>query len=300
MDNRSLCTKLAVVLLLAGATPCAQAGVVVSTSGNQAFANISLTDGVNTYAADVTITFDAPANLTADELNLTAAIVDPTDATLTSRLPGCLISLLPCVTVDLAFPVLITVEPLDVPWLFHTGLETGETIYGNLSFHNTYTFEVHTADLTYVDGTPYRLFKAPLNGSFDDISAEILNGSVRARGSGGTFSQFLVVADVRDTATVELLKELNLELRIINATLINSLRTDLLGLVDALQTAVLGSDFVTAIADLDQLVSEIQANAGTNIANTWRSDHTLTNDAGEMLSLAQTLRFTLVRLQNGQ
>src|SRR5258706_2640644 len=100
MDRRSqIGLRLAVAVLLAfGASAQAVAGVVVTTSGNQAFANISLTDGINTYDADVTITFDTPANLTADELNLTATIVNPTDATLTSRLPGCLLSLTPCVT----------------------------------------------------------------------------------------------------------------------------------------------------------------------------------------------------------
>lgn len=292
-------------LMLAAAligAPSARAGVSVIISGSQALATISVADpdGIHVYDADIIITFDTPANLTADELNLSADFVNPADALLTSRLPGCLTPLTPCVTVDPAFPVLITVEPLNVPWLFHAGFETGETIYGNLSFHNAYTFEVHTADLTYVNGTPYRLFKAPLNGSFDDISTEILNGSVRARGSGGTFSQFLVVSDVRDTATVELSKVLSLELRLINATLSNALRSDLLGLVNALQAAVLSNDLVTAIADLDQLIAEIQANSGTNITNVWSSDHTLVNDAGELLSLAQTLRFTLVRLQNGQ
>jgi len=87
----------------------------------------------------------------------------------------------------------------------------------------------------------------------------------------------------------------------LSAALRDVLRTDLLGLLAEVQVAVLiTQDFTLAIGYLDQLISEIQLNAGTNIANLWSSDHTLVNDAGEMLGLAQSLRFTLVRLQNGQ
>src|SRR4051812_8993816 len=114
---------LAIVWL---AMQTAHAGVSVNISGNQALATISLSNGGNTYDANVTITFDTPTNLSADELNLSAEIVDPHDTTLLSRL-GCLLPLLGCsVTVDPAFPVMITVEPLSVPWLFHTSFESGE------------------------------------------------------------------------------------------------------------------------------------------------------------------------------
>jgi hypothetical protein len=299
MNKRSqLALLLAIVLL--SAPPAWASAVPVTISGNQALATISLNNGTTTYDADVTITFDTPVNLTADELNLTADIVNPNDPTLLSRL-GCTLPLLCQVTVDPAFPVMITVEPLNVPWLFHTGFESGETVYGNLSFQNAYDFEVHTADLTYVDGTHYRLFKAPLNQAFDDISSSITSGSVRANGRGGTFSQFLIVSDTRLSLTVELDKELALQDRIISAALADVLRTDLLGLLAEVQVDVLVTvDYAAAIANLDQLIAQIQGNAGTNIANVWSSDHTLVNDAGEMLSLAQTLRYTLVRLQNGQ
>jgi len=297
---------LAIVWL---AMQTAHASVSVNISGNQALATISLSNGGNTYDANVTITFDTPTNLSADELNLSAEIVDPHDTTLLSRL-GCLLPLLGCsVTVDPAFPVMITVEPLSVPWLFHTSFESGETLYGNLGFRNTYTFEIETSDLACVapdvgaacTATAYRLLKAPLNGTFTDISSDILRGSVRARGSGGTFSQFLIASDTRASLVVELDKELALEDRILAAALSDVLRTDLLGLLAEVQVAVLVTlDNTLAIAYLDQLIGKIQVNAGPNIANTWSSDHSLVNDAGEMLSLAQTLRFTLVRLQNGQ
>ena len=280
----------------------ASAVQVVTISGNQAVATISLTNGAGTVDAVVTITFDTPANLTATELNLTATLVGPNDI---ARLPTCGS---PCVTVDPAFPMLITVEPLPLPWVFHSGFETGETTPGNLSFLNTYEFEIYTTDLDCTapgvglscPSTPYRLFKGPVGGNFDDITDDVLKGSVRARGRGGAMSQFLIVSDTRASVNVEQGKAFNLEARIRSASLSDSLRSQLLGQLAEVQVAVLlTKDYAQAIIYLDQLKAVIQAHAGIDVANVWSSDHTLVNDAGEMLSLAQTLRFTLVRLQNG-
>ncbi|MEP6511743.1 MAG: DUF6689 family protein [Dokdonella sp.] len=283
----------------------AMAGVVVTISGNQALANISLTNGSGTFTADVTITFDSPSNLTAEELNLTAVLVDPNDPTLLTRLPACTPS---CVSVDPAFPMLITVEPVSYPWMFRSGFETADTEPENLNFLNTYEFEVHTSNLdcsapaagVSCPITAYRLFKAPIGGNFDDITDDVLKGSVRARGRGGAFSQFLVVQDTRDSLSVEQGKSFNLEARIRSASLSNTLRSDLLGQLAQVQVAVLlDQNYAQAISYLDQLIFEIQAHAGIDVFNRWSSDHNLVNDAGEMLSLAQTLRYTLVRLQNG-
>jgi hypothetical protein len=278
----------------------ALAGVTVTTSGNQALANISLSNGTTTYTADVTITFDNVINLSAVDLNLSAQLVNPTDPAITSRLPGCL-PIPACVSVDPAFPVLITVEPLTVPWLFASGFEGPSiTPEGNLGFLNTYDFEVHTGNLVYVNGTSYRLFKAPLSGVFADISTAVTSGSVRARGSGGTFSQFMVVSDQRHSALVAtLVKSPALRARILIATLTTLVSGDLLTLLDSVDAALLLSDYTTALTDVNAMISELQAHAGVDIANAWSSDHTLVNDAGELLSLANTLAYTLGRLQAG-
>ena len=272
-------------LFLASAS-AAEAGVVVSASGNTAIANISLASGSRTYTADVTITFDAAQNLSPTELNLSAQLVDPSDPGLLARLPACILPLLGCVTIDPNFPVLITVEPLNLA-------------SGSLSFLNSYTFELHTANLAYAPYSHYRLEKAPITGAFRDISTAIESGSVRARGSGGTFSQFLLVSDTRPSLIVAQEKNLALQLRIVSSALSAALHDQLLGLLGLVNVAISLGNYTLAIANLDQLIQTVQANAGTNIANEWSSSHLLANDAGEMLSLAQTLRFTLVRLQNG-
>jgi len=291
--------RVATAILVASAAIACHAGVVVMTSGNVATADISLSDGSNTYAAQVTITFDTVANLTPAELGLTANLIDPNDPVLLTRLPPCLTPLLGCVTIDPNFPVMITVEPLNLPWLFASGFDPYDPPGANLSFTNTYAIEIHTDALNYVDWSPYRLFKGPVNGFLGDITEDVLAGSVRARGRGGSFSQFLLVSDTRLSLTVELLKEVDLQVRILAATLDSALQANLLGLLAALQTAVVALDYTTAIADLDQLIGTIQLHAGVDVVNLWNSDRSSTNDAGEMLTLAQTLRFTLVRLQNG-
>src|ERR1700761_7996860 len=75
------------LLCLAFALPAnALADVVISITGNTALAAISLTDAHgNVFAADVTIVFDTPKNLTPALLNLTAELVDPGD--IQPRLP---------------------------------------------------------------------------------------------------------------------------------------------------------------------------------------------------------------------
>ncbi len=285
------------------ATACAQ--VTVTIQGNQALAQISLPKSGGTVDADITITFDSPVNLTADELNLTAQLVNPTDPTLVSRLPSCLMA---CVSVDPAFPLLITVEPFNVPWLFRSGFESDDSPTGNLEFLNTYEFEIHTAAIDCAAAavgapcptTNYRLFKAPVGGAFTDYTSEIVKGSVRARGRGGAFSQFLIVRDTRPSLLTEVQKYLALQTRILAAVLDSTLQGDLLGLLADVQVALLVNlDTAAAIANLDALIAEIEGNAGITIANRWSSDHSVINDAGEMEGLALTLRYTLLRLQSG-
>ena len=300
------CLVLAGVLGLALAGR-ARAQVSVAIDGDTANATISLPDGHGgTYDADVTIVFDSPENLTATSLNLTAEVIDPSDPVIADRLaPTCLtiVVLNYCPKVDPAFPVLVTVEPVDFPWLFTSGFEDAESGDGDLLFHNSYHFEVHTHDLAYTDGSPYRLFKAPVGGNFHDVTNDVLAGSVRVRGRGGDFSQFLVVSDPRNSVLlgaqlVAAGKIVDLNLRILAAALDEGLQLDLLGLLAQVDTLLL-VDLVAAIDTLDQLIDLIDSNAGTNIANVWSAHHDVVNDAGELAELAYTLRFSMTRMLGG-
>jgi len=279
---------------LAWANP-ARSSVIVTVSGNVAHAQISLGNGPATYDAEVTISFDTPVNLDPANLNLTAELVNPVDPLLVARLPG-------GISIDPAFPMMITIEPPDYGWLFHSAFDANpENGTGLLTFLNTYDIEIHTGDLTYVTDSPYRLLKAPVGGAFADLTSEVLSGSVRTRGREGAFSQFMIGKDSRTSVItmlpVAVAKLLDLELRIIAASLDDTLNGDLLGLVTDISTLLATLNLAGAIADLDQLIAEILAHAGIDIANQWDASHATPNDAGEILGLAYTLRYTLVLLQ---
>jgi len=302
--TRWTCLIVAGVLLMALAA-AASAQVVVTVNGDTANATISLTDNNGTtYDADVTIVFDTPENLTPAALNLTATIIDP--AQINPRLavdqygnPNCYHFLLAtyCPTIDPAFPVMVTVEPIVLPWLFTSGFDSANSGDGVFSFLNTYGVEIHTHDLVYTDRSPYRVFKAQIGDNFHDVTDDVQPGSVRVRGRGGAFSQFVVANDPRSNVggalTVSLEKLLELDTRILAAALSDGLRLDLLDLIVEINTLIL-VDLTGALAALDSLIDLLDANAGTDIANVWRADHTVVNDAGEMQELAETLRFSML------
>ena len=282
--------RLALGLVLVSAPLGAQAQVDVEIIGNTAYATISLADSSsNVYAADVSIVFDSPLNLSAESLNLSAELVNPSDPQLIARLPS-------GTAIDPDFPLLITVEPSIYPWLFIDGFEGVPPASGGLSFRNSYQIEVHTHDLVYTPNSPYRLMKAPLNGSFADITEDVRSGSTRARGRGGAFSQFIVLRDTRPHLQIALGKVVALDVRLVTAVLDNTLRLDLATLLVQVHAALLVPliGCPSAVAPLDQFINEVDASAGIGIANLWRAERDLVNDAGELQSLAYTLRFSLL------
>jgi hypothetical protein len=167
---------------------------------------------------------------------------------------------------------------------------------GDLSFLNTYQFDVHTHDLVYQQNSVYRLFKAPIDGQFYDVTNDVMPGSVRVRGRGGEFSQFIVVSDTRAPLGVALGKIADLNLVILAAVIDEGLRLDLLGLLAQVDTLLI-VDLTGALAALGDLIDLVDANSGTNIANVWSARRNVVNDAGAMDERALTLQFTMLRMQ---
>jgi hypothetical protein len=264
---------LALCVLLLGTASIAHAQVLVDVSGNTASAAIVLPGDIG---ADLTITFESTQNLSAAKLGITAQLVDVSASGLLARLPDSLL-----VSVPAAFPLLITVEPS-----------------ADFSFTNSYLLSVHTHNLGYAPGTPLRLFKAPLGGNFVDITEYVRPGSVDTGGREGGFSQFLIVADLRPNSIVAAGKFGALNTRIANAAMPALLRTQLNATLASAQTAFNANDYVSAIAYIDSFRSQVQAAAGTNLANVWRAARDLDNTAGSLDGMASTLRFTLTRLRD--
>lgn len=246
--------------------------VQVEVSGNVATAVIG---NPASPVADVTLTFDEVSGLGASSLGLAASLVDLSDATLLARLPDLQLN-----QVDPAFPLLLTIEP---PAL------------GGLQFR-TVRVEVHTHALGYSVGSSYRLFKAPLGGGFQDITDQVAPGSVRARGTTGGFSQFMVLVDLRQSGDVVAAKIASLRARV--ATLAFTERQPFVARIDAAETAVAAGDYAAAITAVEQIASRALARAGTQLADEWRATRDADNQAGDLVAGAATLKFSIAYLRD--
>jgi len=283
----------ATAIVLAGGARVAQAAVSVSVpDANTAVADIALTDAhANTFSATVTIRFDHAVDLSPDSIGISADLFDPATP------PG----VLPFnVAVDAAFPLVITVEPPTI--LFANGYDPGQTGDGNLAFFDTYEIEVHTTNLVCGSASSsYRLLKAPHGSNvFADVTDALYQGSVRARGRGGSFSRFIVASDTRNASTLAVQKLADLTARLGVAAITDPLLlTQLTTLLGNVSFDLLTLNIGGALGQLQVFINDVTAAAGISIANEWKSDRSLVNDAGELLSLAQTLQFTLRLLQGG-
>jgi hypothetical protein len=255
--------------LLAGAQTLP---VQVQVSGNVATATIG--DPAHPLA-DITLTFENARGLSASSLGLGARLVDVQDAALLARLPSLQLNQL-----DALFPLLITIEP---PAL------------GGLRFR-TVRVDVHTHALVYSVGSSYRLFKAPLNGAFRDITDEIAPGSVRARGTTGGFSQFLVLTDLRESSEVVAHKIGTLRARV--AILPAAERPGFNALLDQVDTALAQDDFAGALAAVGQIDARARARAGTHLQQEWRATRDADNQAGDLIAGAATLGFSIAYLRD--
>jgi hypothetical protein len=270
--TRSMLFLFAALLLV---TPLASAqSLPVSTTVAGDTATIVVGPAGNPIA-DITLTFDDATGLSAASLGVQAQLVDLTDPTLLARLPGAL------ATPDSLFPLLVTIEP---------------PITGGLQFQRTVRVDVHTHALVYSAGSSYRLFKAPLGGSFRDITDEVAPGSVRARGTTGGFSQFLVITDLRTTNSVVAGKLAALRSRVDTLPAAEQPAFD--ALLDAAQVAVSTGAYADAIAAVDSLRARAAERAGTALTETWRASRDGDNQAGDLIAGAATLRFSIAYLRD--
>ncbi|MFD0739489.1 DUF6689 family protein [Lysobacter koreensis] len=276
MIRFALASKLLLAGLLSVASGWAAAQslpVMVTTAGDDASIVIG---NPLTPLADVTLSFEDASGLSAASLGVSAEQVSLTDPTLLARLPD-----LNLTAINSALPLLITIEP---------------PVSGGLAFRDTGRIEVHTHALAYTLGSSFRLLKAPLGGKFRDVTDEVAQGSVRARGTYGGFSQFLIVADLRPTGSVIDEKLAYLRGRI--AALPFSERQPFTAKLDAAEAAVDQGAFASALAEIDAFRARAQARAGSHLANEWRATRNVDNQSGELEAGAATLRFSVAYLRD--
>lgn len=253
--------------------------VTVTASGDHAEAVIRL-PGLPGYPgpvlAELLLDFEDASGLSPASLGVSAQTVSVSDPDLLARLPDTDLTTLPS-----ALPLLVTVQP---------------PRYGGLRFDGSGRAEIHTHLLPYAAGSRLRLFKAPLGGAFYDITDEIAAGSVRARGTYGGFSQFLILADLRPSADVIAAKLLRLRQRV--DLLPWSERAGFDDLLDDVDTALAVPDYAAALAAADAVRTRAQARGGIYFGNQWRATRNYRNHAGELVAGAASLRFSIAYLRD--
>jgi len=268
-----LAPVFALLLGWSGAAAAQSLPVSVNISGNTAAVRIGL---ASNPVADLTLSFDDASGLSAASLGISAEMVNISDPTLLSRLTAGAQT-----AMSSNFPVMITVEPPTT---------------GGLSQHRITHVEVHTHALTYVAGSPLRLFKAQLGGPFRDITESVQPGSVRTRGTTPGWSQFIIVTDLRPTTTVIDGKFAYLRNQL--TALPSSEADPLSAYLDVAQAAVAAGHYDDAAAALDSFNARVSARAGVTIPDVWRATRDTQNIAGELLAGANTLGFSIGYLRD--
>lgn len=244
----------------------------VAVNGSTLTATLELPLGVE---ADLTIEFEQVIGLSAQSLGLSVAEIDPTDVFLLNRLPE-------LGGVPTAFPLMLTIEP---------------PATGPLTFTGVVEVELYTKNLHYTAGSPLRLWKAPVGGDFVDITEFTGAGSYRVRGTSGGFSEFVIGIEGRTSSAVIEAKYAALRNRLAaTSTLMPTAVADLLE--DLLDESELGGyllgDLDAAVDSIDEFLQAIDQHRATGeIPDVWRASRDLTNVAGELSSLARTLRYSL-------
>jgi hypothetical protein len=256
--------------------------VTLSIFGNEAVGSFDI-DGIG---ADLRIAFHNVVGLTPQALDVTATLVNPLDPALLGRLPGSGVCVPPtagAACVPVGFPVLIRISP---------------SASSRLSFEGIYIISLHTHNLHLDPNVPFSLLKSPDGGPFKDITKSEGRGSYRDDGSGGDFSEFLIVVDFRDIDSVIAGKFDDLQALLTNNA--DSISPDVLAtlqsnLSDA-RTLYQSGAIRQAIVAMTVFSRYVKAHSGEDIPDVWRANCSpLINVAGLLRSGAETLRFSLDR-----
>lgn len=244
---------------------------ILNVDNNRIQAKLSLTSLIE---VDLTIEFENSIGLHANNFDITAELLDPSDLVITDRLPSLLTS------ATSGFPVLVSISP------------KADSGFG---FEGVAMVELYTKALHYTPTIPFRLFTSHADGTFEDITTLTSSGSLRARGSTGRFSDFIILLDTRAPSAVISEKVSNI------SQTFNSNRTDisllLQGVLDSgindIQNALAVDDDAAALTAVDSLIAVVENASGSEIPDVWRASDDVVNVKGNLLTQLQTLRFSL-------
>jgi hypothetical protein len=275
--RHSFARLLAGTALVLGLAPSvfAQAIIPLTISGREATGVIDLPGGVG---AELSITFEEVVGLNPSALEVSADLISPLDLpALLARLGGGGLIVPPT-----AFPVLLRIEP---------------SATSALSFSGTVAVSLHTHNLNLVPNTPLALHSASGGGSFRDITVSEGIGSYRAGGTGGGFSEFIIVVDLRPINTVingkfaAAQSLLSTHAEVIAPNVLG----DLEGKLDQARTFFLLGQTQAAIGQVNAFSMLVRAHSGEDIPDVWRANDPRVNVAGYLRAAADTLKFSLNR-----
>ncbi|HEX9734442.1 MAG TPA: DUF6689 family protein [Thermoanaerobaculia bacterium] len=228
---------------------------------------------VGPHTVDLVFEFEDAFVVDVDDLEIEGEIVDVNASGLRARLPQ-------GVQVPAGFPVLIRVNPL-------AGRDQ--------AFGGAFAIEVRTDSLDFLGGTPLRLFKAPDGGAFRDITRTYGFGSFRVGGAAASFSEFVIAEDRRPIAGVvaEKFQSVGDTIDASAGDVPAAVRGQLKAALSQVRQDVEEGRPDDALAGLESLVGSIEEAAGDSIPSLWRSGESLVNVAGELVSLLETLKFSL-------
>ncbi|EGN74978.1 hypothetical protein A28LD_1439 [Idiomarina sp. A28L] len=248
-----------------------------STEANVVYTNDGFTAQVQVTSLielEVSVKFENAVGVAAENFELDFQIVSPLNTNLLNRLPGTLVSL------PADFPVLISIKPI---------ADRG------FSFEGVAEIEIYTKNLHYVAGSPLRLFHSSDGGEFKDITVTTGAGSYRARGQMGTFSDFLIAADLRTPVSVVAGKVtafsdyLQAQSSVIESPTYNLLSAAL----SILQQQVSAGSYGSAQNTVNEIITILETADGAVMPSIWRSSKDLQNVSGTLLAQARTIRYSL-------
>jgi hypothetical protein len=157
---------------------------------------------------------------------------------------------------------------------------------------------LYTHNLSLNPLVPLALYKSHDGERFRDITTWEANGSYRAGGSDGSFSEFLIVVDHQPIDTVITGKFDRLE-ALLNQYA-SSMPVDVYSVLQnyLFQARVLyqAGNTSAAIGRMSTFSQYVIAHSGAEIPDVWRADDpSLVNVAGTLRGAADTLRFSLQR-----
>ena len=265
-----------VFLVLLLPLPLGAEGIVnLVIQGNEVRAGVALPLDIT---ADLKITFEQVEGLSEESIGLSASLVNLTDPGLLARLQDALI--------PGALPMLIRIQP---------------PAEGGLSFQGVVTIEIHTHLLPFTLNTPLRLFAASEGGRFQDITATVGMGSYRCTGRKGSFSEFLILVDLRtaNRTIAQKLDRLDQILADNEAQIAAPVFTELAALAAAIRSKHSAGQTQAAITKTEEFVGLVEAHSGADIPDVWSSTGTLVNVAGQLRAAGDTLRFSLIMKKQG-